>query len=73
MPVAGPHPERASRDEVERLRKRVRQQQHSLAVLSEALSALRSGGQALRDENRELRDELRKLRRSSAEPLGAWP
>ena len=63
-PAAGHSPSPAK--EVERLRKRVRQQEISLAVLTEALTALRSGGQALREENRELRHQLDVARRSGA-------
>ena len=44
--------------EVERLRQRVRQQEHTIAHLTDALLMLRRGGQALRAENRELRHEL---------------
>ena len=53
-------------DELARLRKRVDQQEHSLAVMAEAISALRDGSQALREENRELRLELQAAQRSSA-------
>jgi hypothetical protein len=53
-------------DELLRLRKRVEQQAQSLAVMAEAISALRDGSQALRQENRELRLQLQKTRRSSA-------
>ena len=42
-------------DELQRLRKRVNQQEESLARLAAALRALRRAGQALRAENRELR------------------
>jgi hypothetical protein len=79
MPAAGhPAPHRASAgahrpaidhppsDEVARLRKRVDQQEHTLAVMAEAISALRHGSQALREENRELRLELQATRHSSA-------
>lgn len=52
-------------DELARLRKRVDQQQHSLAVMAEAISALRDGSQALRQENRELRLALQATQRSS--------
>jgi len=58
-------PETAAR-ELQRLRKRVRQQEKSLAALSEAVITLRTGGAALRDENRELRLELQKARRAAA-------
>jgi small-conductance mechanosensitive channel len=58
-------PDTAER-EVERLRKRVRQQEKSLAALSEAVIALRTGGAALREENRELRLQLQKARRTAA-------
>ena len=53
-------------DELARLRKRVDQQQHSLAVMADAISALRVGSQALRQENRELRLALQATQRSSA-------
>jgi hypothetical protein len=41
--------------EVAKLRRRVGQQDESIARLAEALRALRRAGQALRAENRELR------------------
>lgn len=67
--TAAAHPPAADRpplDELARLRKRVDQQERSLAVMAEAISALRDGSQALREENRELRLELQATRRSSA-------
>ena len=67
--AAGAHPPTADRlpsDELARLRKRVGQQEHTLAVMAEAISALRDGSQALREENRELRLELQATQRSSA-------
>jgi hypothetical protein len=51
-------------NEVERLRKRARQQEEALARLVEALSAMRRGGRALRAENRELRLALQEASRS---------
>ena len=42
-------------EEVERLRKRVNQQEESLVRMAVGLGALRRAGQALRAENRELR------------------
>lgn len=50
--------------ELEHLRKRVGQQEHSLTVLTQAVLALRSGSQALQEENRELRLQLQKKPRS---------
>jgi chromosome segregation ATPase len=49
--------------ELRRLRRRVDQQEHALARLTEALFALRRGGQALREENRELRLQIEVARR----------
>jgi prefoldin subunit 5 len=49
-----------SSDELERLRKRVDQQERSLAVLAQAVSALRSANAALRHQNRELQIERRR-------------
>jgi hypothetical protein len=54
-----PDPGRGEQDdELERLRKRVGQQDHSLARLSDAVIMLRRGTMALREENRELRMAL---------------
>ena len=66
MPAAG-HPaiDHPPPDELARLRKRVDQQEHTLAVMAEAISALRHSSQALREENRELRLELQATRSSS--------
>jgi hypothetical protein len=51
-----PDPGRGGQEEeLERLRKRVGQQDHALARLSDAVLALRRGTMALREENRELR------------------
>jgi hypothetical protein len=66
--AAGARPPAAHRPpshELARLRKRVDQQEHSLAVMAEAISALRDGSRALREENRELRLELQATRSSS--------
>jgi hypothetical protein len=41
--------------EVERMRKRVRQQDETLIHMARAMKSLRRAGQALRAENRELR------------------
>ena len=62
-----------SLDELERLRKRVSQQAHSLTVLAQAVSALRSGTQALREENRELRLQLQRARGAPAITDGSVP
>lgn len=59
-------PRPASADELEQLRNRVKQQDHTIARLSDALIALRNGGLALRDENNELRRELQTVRRALA-------
>jgi hypothetical protein len=45
-------------DELQRLRKRVGQQDHALARLSDAVITLHRGTRALREENRELRMAL---------------
>lgn len=55
---------RGSSDELERLRKRVDQQERSLAVLAQALSALRRANAGLRAENREVHLELERVRRA---------
>ena len=52
--------------ELARLRKRVNQRERSLAVLADAVSALRNGSLALRDENHRLRVELERLRAGSS-------
>jgi hypothetical protein len=61
-PGDGPPPGDGTADdlaaEVARLRKRVRQQDLTLARLSDALVAMRRGGEALRAENRELRAQI---------------
>ena len=57
-------------DELALLRKRVDQQQHSLAVMAEAISALRDGSRALRQENRLLRLELQAKRRPGSTGRG---
>ena len=44
--------------EVARLRRRISQQDHAIARLTEAMLTLRQGAQALREENRELRMQL---------------
>jgi hypothetical protein len=62
--AAGPPSEGRPRpDELARLRKRVHQQEHSLAVMAQAISALRDGNRAYREENQQLRVELRAARR----------
>jgi regulator of replication initiation timing len=53
-----------SSDECEHLRKRVDQQERSLAVLVQAVSALRSANAALREQNRDLQIELQRARRA---------
>ena len=66
---AGAQPAAADRpplDELARLRKRIDQQEHSLAVMAAAISALRDGSQALRDENRALRLKMQGAQRSGA-------
>ena len=45
-------------EEVERLRLQVKQHEHALARLAEAMLNLRRGAQALQAENRELRRAL---------------
>jgi hypothetical protein len=57
-----------SSSEVERLRRRVRQQEMTLAHMSEALLALRRGWSALREENRELRLQLDAALRADEQP-----
>ncbi len=52
--------------ELDRLRGRVDRQAHTLTVLTQAVSVLRSGNRALREENRELRLQLQKKGRSLA-------
>ena len=54
----------SSSDELERLRKRVDQKERSLAVLAQAVSALRSANAALREQNRDLQIELERARRA---------
>jgi hypothetical protein len=54
-------------EEVERLRKRVRQQEEALTRLAAALKALRRAGQALHEENRELRLALQRSRTEAGE------
>ena len=49
--------------EVERLRLRVRQHEHTLSRLADAVLTLRRGTEALREENRELRLALDAERR----------
>lgn len=73
--MTGPYQQAAHRgpsEELQRLRKRVNQQEHSLAVLAQAVSVLRSGSMALRDENRELRLQLQG-RRPGATPDRSAP
>lgn len=53
-----------SSDELEYLRQRVDRQDHSLAVLAQAVCALRNANAALRDENRDLQIELQRARRA---------
>jgi hypothetical protein len=60
-----------SPDELERLRKRVDQQERSLEVLAQAVSALRSANAALRDQNRDLQIELERARRADQATRGA--
>jgi hypothetical protein len=55
-----PHESARLLAEIGRLRKRVDQQEHSLTVLSQAVSVLRDGSRALRQENRDLRLQLHK-------------
>ena len=62
-----------SSDELAHLRKRVDQQERSLAVLVQAVSALRSANAALRDENRELQMELQRARHAGRAPHDAVP
>ncbi len=66
--LAGDHPALPGASESARLRKRIDQQEHSLAVMAAAISALRDGSQALRDENRRLRLELQATQRSNSRP-----
>ena len=54
--------------ELDRLRKRVDQQEHTLTVLTEAVSVLRRGSLALREENRELRLQLHMKGPAPVEP-----
>ena len=68
-PQARPAPDDATREmqaEIARLRKRVQQQDHTTARLSDAVITLRRGSMALREENRELRRQIEAARLARA-------
>ena len=59
--------------ELQRLRARADQREHSLAIMADAISVLRSNSQALREENLELQTTRRCRRRAGSERLAQPP